>query len=167
MAGLTHLDEMVDYKYEILSKLQGNQMVMGIMADNPDIDLDSADAEELCRNHFHDYLFIFDTVETARADIMVESSVLDVDGSIKTMEIYVQISVSANYMQMSYPGIKGNRLDNLCRYVDLALRGSRDFGIGRLQLDDCTIDAVPDDFVSKMLVYRIPDFAEDRALYED
>lgn len=167
MSGLTHLDEMVDYKYEVMSKLQANQMVMGIMSDNPNIDLESDEAEELCNNHFHDYLFIFDTVETARADVMVESTVLDVDGAIKSMEIYVQVSVSANYMKMNYPGIKGNRLDNLCRYIDLALRGSRDFGIGRLQLEDCTIDAVPDDFVSKMLVYKIPDFADDRKLYEN
>ena len=158
---------MVDYKYEVMSKLQNDQMVMSLLSDIQNIDLDSEEAAEICENHFHDWLFIFDTMETARADIMIESSVIDCESSMKTVEIYIQVAVSANYMKQNFPGVKGNRLDNICRYVDLALRGSRDFGIGRLQLDDCTIDAVPDDFVSKMLVYKIPDFADDRALYED
>ena len=165
MAGLTHLDEMVDYKYEILSKIMNDQIVMDLMTDTHDVDLNSEEADDVRDDRFHDYLFIDETMDEARADVMVESAVVDFESStMKTIEIYIQVVVTRSYQKIGFSGIKGNRLDNLCRYIDLVLRGSRDFGIGELQLQDCMLNTVPDDFISKMLVYEIQDYAEDRSL---
>ena len=58
-----------------------------------------------------------------------------------------------------FKDMRGNRLNNLIRYIDFALRLDRDFGIGRLELKNArTTTAGNASFAKKTLTYSIPDF---------
>lgn len=163
MTGNTHLDPIIDYKYNVISALQNAPEIIGLITNKQNIDLESQSAIDSMNDNFHDYLYVDETAQEARADLMIEAVATKINsGTIQTLELYVQVLVSKNYMDLKFKGVKGNRLDNLCRYVDLYLRGSRDYGIGALQIQDCLLNAVPQDFVSKMLVYEIKDFAMNR-----
>ena len=55
-------------------------------------------------------------------------------------------------------GMNGNRLDNIAKFVDAVLSGSRDFGIGRLKPKDIRPVSVPKMFRAIMLTYEPVDF---------
>lgn len=165
MAGYTHLDPIIDYKYNVMSALQGSQEIIDLITNIRNTDLESEKASAAINDNFHDYLYVDETAQEARADIMIEAVATKLNsGTIQTLELYIQVLVSKNYMAVNFQGVKGNRLDNLCRYVDMCLRGKNEYGIGSLQIKECLLNSVPEDFVSKMLVYEIKDFAVDRGL---
>lgn len=171
MAGKTHLDELVDYKQIILNELRNSQTLIGLITNNPNIDMDSDEAFEAQEEQFFDYAYIDGTLQEAKALIMVEVEMLELSSSsFKTMNIYVQPVCNKSYMRLDgslFKGVKGNRLDNICREIDLVLRGRRDIGVGRLQLTAATLASTPDKFTSRMLTYQAPDFAYSRRRLND
>lgn len=169
MAEQTHIDDLIDFSSDVINKLINSKEVVGLIVDKNDPDLFGEDGEN-ARDHMFDYDYIDETVLQAGAYIMVDVDMTEASsGSINDLEIYVQIVVSKKYMNLDpkkFAGIKGNRRDNLARQVDLLLNGSRDFGVGRLQLASARTASVPQAFTSKMLVYRIPDFSKKRGFGE-
>lgn len=160
MSGITYLDEIIDYKYRIITKLQNSQRIIELLSNQQGIDLNSELAQTIQNNHIHDYLFLDDSVQDARADIMVDVSLVKVPTStIKDLEVYIQVTANRNFVDLSFKGIKGNRLDNLCRYIDYELRDDRDFGIGKLEMRRCEPESVPKNFAAKLITYKSPDFA--------
>lgn len=168
MSVETHLDELIDYTSLIISKLCNSKEVVALITDNPEPDLSGEDGALAERNIF-DYDYIDDTVQSAGAFIMVDADmVLGPTGSIKDIEVYVQVVVSKTYMDLDskkFKGVKGNRRDNLARQIDLLLRDSREFGIGKLHLNSARTANVPRSFTSKLLTYTIPDFSKNRKVY--
>lgn len=169
MAVQTHLDELINYSSSIINKLANSPEIVGLIVDKADPDMSGEDGE-MARQHMFDYDYIDETVLQAGAYIMVDVDMAEASsGTINDMEVYVQICVSKKYMDLDaqkFPGVKGNRRDNLARQVDLLINGSRDLGIGRLQLASARTAGVPQAFTSKMLTYRIPDFAKRRGFGE-
>lgn len=167
MAKQTHLDELIDYSSLIISKLATSPEIVELMLDSPGIDVASEEAEK-ARERMFDYDYIDDTVLSSGAYIMVDADMVDLpSGTIKELEVYVQIVVSKEFMTLDakkFKGVKGNRRDNLARRIDLILNGSREFGIGRLQLASARTSSVPDAFTSKLLTYEVVDFAVDRSV---
>lgn len=168
MAGVSHLDEIIDYKKKVIDALGSSQTVVGLLLNNPTIDMSSDEAYSVFQNNLFDYNYINETPQQATALIMVEVEVPRVTSStIKDMTLYLQIVVNKSYMELPKPafkGIRGNRRDNLTRQIDLLLNDSRGFGIGRLQLQSVLVANVADGYTSHMLTYTIPDFAKDRKL---
>ena len=71
---------------------------------------------------------------------------------------------SKQFVDLDFVGVKGNRRDNLAREIDLLLRGSRDFGIGKLELVSAITSPVPKKFTSKLLTFRAVNFANGKEL---
>ena len=166
MAVQTHLDELIDYTSKIIAALSNSPEVVGLIVDKAPSEVTEADMDN-ARNKMFDFDYIDETVQSAGAFIMVDADMVAAPtGTIKDLEVYVQIAVSKTYVKLSptiFKGMRGNRRDNLSRQIDLLLNGSRDFGIGKLQLVTARTANVPPSFTSKMLTYRIPDFAVNRA----
>lgn len=162
MAVETHLDELIDYSSKIISALCASPDVVRLILDKADVNIYGADAEE-ARRYMYDYDYIDETVQKSGAFIMVDCDMVDSpSASFKEMEVYVQIVVSKTFMELDpaiFPGIRGNRRDNLARQIDLLINGRRDFGVGKLMLSSAKTAGVPSTFTSKMLTYSIPDFA--------
>lgn len=168
MAGVSHLDEIIDYKNNVINTIASSQPIVGLILDDPNINMERDKAYSVYDNNLFDYNYVDDTQMQASALIMVEVEVPRIStDTVKDMVLYVQVVVSKDYMTLKpsiFKGIKGNRRDNIVRQVDLLLDGSRGFGIGKLKLESVVIANVPDGYTSTMLTYTVPDFARDRRL---
>lgn len=165
MAKISHIDEIIDYKKEVIETLGRSQAVVGLILDDIDIDMESDTAYSVYDNNLFNYNYVDDTQTLASALIMVEVEIPRVPTSgIKDVILYVQIVVNKGFMQLKYGNVKGNRRDNLARQVDLLLNNSKNFGIGKLNLESVGIAGVPDGYTSTMLTYSVPNFARDRKL---
>ena len=167
MSQKTHLDELIDYSSNIISSMANSQEIVALMLDKDPANVDlGGDDGDIAREHMFDYDYVDDTQLEAGAYIMVDVDMIDSPtGTVKDMEVYVQIVVSKTYMELdkkSFKGVKGNRRDNLARQIDLLLNGSKDFGIGKLSLMSARTANVPKSFTSKMLTYGVSDFAYTR-----
>jgi hypothetical protein len=58
-----------------------------------------------------------------------------------------------------FPGIVGNRRDNLIRFVDKVLSGKDAFGIGALQLSSARVIPAPTGFTARELTYVVSEFS--------
>lgn len=167
MAVQTNLDELIDYKFNVITAISNSKDVVGLMVDKPDPDVYGPDGDE-ARRHMFDYDYVDNTQLEAGSYIMIDCDMVSAPtGTIKWLEVYVQVMVSKSIMELDhkkFSGMIGNRLDNLIRQIDLLINGSRDYGIGQLQLVGVRTARVPSSFSSKLMTYRTPDFAKDRAV---
>ena len=167
MAGISHVDELVDYNQLIVNRILGSQEVMALIANNPNLNLDSDEAAKW-EDHVFDHAWIDDTVQEAGAFVTVDVDVAELaSGVIKEMIVYVEVLVSKSYMKLSptlFKGCKGNRRDNIVRQVDKLINGSYDFGIGKLDLVNIRTVTTANKFAGKLLTYEVFDFARDRKL---
>lgn len=160
------LQDGIDYKAEIIAQICTSQDVIGLLLDNPSVDIDSDEAYSATEKNVFDFDYISRTVERSDAFIMVDADMIEAtSGSMNAWEVYVQVVCHKKYVPLDpqkFRGVKGNRTDNLTNQIDLLLNGKRLFGIGRLELQCCKTAAVPDDFTSKLLVYRVEEFRKER-----
>lgn len=160
------LQDGIEYKAEVISRLCSAQPVIGLLIDDTDVDIDSDEAYEAMDHNVYDYNYIDGTVKRSDAFIMVDADMVAVtSGTMNVWEVYVQVVCEKNYVPLSgkkSKGWKGNRLDNLTFQIDKLLNGTRMFGIGKLALQSCTTAVVPDSFSSKLLTYRVEEFRRER-----
>lgn len=166
MSKVSHIDELIDYNQLVVNRILSSQEVMAFISNNPTINIDGPEMEEW-EEHVIDHAWVDETVQEAGAFVTVDVDIPDVmNGTIKDMRVYVQVLVSKNYMKLSpslFKGCKGNRRDNIVRHIDLLINGSRDFGIGRLDLTNVRTVNVANKFAAKLMTYEVADFARDRS----
>lgn len=162
----TPLQDGIEYKAEVISRICASQSVIGLLIDDADVDIDSDAAYAALEQNMFDYNYIDGTVKRSDAFIMVDADmVAATSGTMNAWEVYIQVVCEKNYVPLSgkkFKGWKGNRLDNLVFQIDKLLNGSHIFGIGRLSLQSCTTAVVPDSFSSKLLTYRVEEFRRER-----
>lgn len=167
MAKQTHIDELIDCSQMIVKAILNSKEVMGLIANNPDIDLDDPNIAEW-EEHVFDHAWVDDTVQEAGAFVTVDVDIPDVPtGTIKDVRIYVEVLVSKAYMKLTpslFKGVRGNRRDNIARQIDLLINGSKDFGIGRLDLASVMTTNTTNKFTGKLLVYEVNNFAKNRSV---
>ena len=165
--NLTHIDQLVDYNQLVVNKILSSQEVMALISNKPNLNLDGDEAAEW-EEHVFDHAWVDETVQESGAFITVDVDIPAMNsGTIQEMRVYVQVLVSKTYMKLSpslFKGIKGNRRDNLVRQIDLLLSGSREFGIGRLDLANIRTVTTANKFAGKLLTYEVHDFRYDRSL---
>lgn len=167
MAGISHLDEIIDYKKKVINLLGTSQDVVELLADIPDIDMNSDEAYEVFDDNLYDYDYIDETIQEYKSYVMVEAETVYSSPTVKDVRLYVQIVVPKGDMKLDvrrFRGVKGNRKDNLARRIDLLLNNKDSFGIGRLVLRKVVQAPVPEKYTSTLLVYEIPNFARNRSL---
>ena len=162
----TYLDDLIAYKENVIMAMSQSQDVMGLLANDPAIDLDSEKAEDLLERNIFDYDYIDGTLERHDAYIMVDDELVQPSsGTFNRWLLYVQIVCAKTFNDIDkklFRGVKGNRRDNLARSVDALLNGSRDYGVGKLVLMSVAPANVPDKFTSLLLTYEIRDFRSER-----
>ncbi len=164
----THLDEIISYKDKIIKEIGLSKEVVGLLLDNPNINMESDEAYSVFDNNLYNYNYIDETQTSARSLIMVDIEIPAIlTGTIKDIYIYVQIAVPKETMVLDtskFAGIKGNRKDNLLRQVDLILNNQSGFGIGKLFLQSVTVASCPSKYTSSLLTYSIPSFSRNRSV---
>ena len=138
MSNPRPLDDMTRYKEAIIKKIAVSQNVIGLLLNDPNIDMDSDEANDVIGRNIFDYDYIDGTVQRADAYIMVDSE-LDYpsSGSMNQWRVYVQVVCAKVYNALDhkiFKGVPGNRRDNLAQEIDVLLNGERFIGIGDLEL---------------------------------
>lgn len=167
MATKTHIDQLIDYKEDIIDLMLRDQKLMGLVFDDPEIDLDGDEVFHARDTHIYDHSYSDDTVQTDKVLILVESAMIGLASKeVNTFEIQIQVIVARNYMKLDtkkFKGLRGNRRDNVVRYIEMLLHDER-LGIGRLSLVDCGPVDVPKGFTSIKLTFLSSDFSRNRNL---
>lgn len=162
----TPLQDCIDYKADIIAQLVASQEVVGLLLNDPNVDMDSDKTYTSLANCIFDYDYIDRVVERSDAIIMIDADmVAPISGSFNEWEVYVQIVCHKDYVPLNpkiFKGVKGNRRDNLMCSVDSLLNGSRLLGIGKLELIRAHTAVVPDSFTSRMLTYRVKEARRER-----
>lgn len=156
------IDELIDYTYRARQSIINNQEIMALLSDNPNIDIEDDEADEIAqRVKDHDY--VDETCLTANAYVIIESEILNLDtDTMKAMGLYIQVICSKRFMDLNpklFPGVKGNRRDNIARLINNVLGDSDAFGVGELKLTSASITSVPTGYTSRLLTYKVPSFA--------
>lgn len=162
LTAKTYIDELIDYKYKIVRKLGSSQEIVGLMVNDPDIDVDSDEALAAVSRNILDHSYCDDTLIDVRALIFVEASVIrSISTEMRRDEIDIHIIVDRHYMDLDpklFKGVRGNRRDNLARQINQLLQESNDFGVGLLTLITCEPFVVPKGYSGLFMRYRTADF---------
>ena len=160
------LDDMTLYKEAIIRKIAASQKVIGLLVNDPMIDMDSDEANDIIDRNIFDYDYIDRTVQRSDAYIMVDSELdYPTSGTMNQWRVYVQNVCAKTFNSMDhkiFKGVSGNRRDNLAQEIDALLNGERFIGIGDLELLSAAPATVPDTFTSMLLTYRVHDFRRER-----
>lgn len=166
MSNSRPLDDMTRYKEAVIRKIAVSQKVIGLLLNDPNIDLDSDEANDVIDRNIFDYDYIDRTVQRADAYIMVDSELdYPTSGSMNQWRVYVQVVCAKAFNSLDhkiFKGVPGNRRDNLAQEIDALLNGERFIGIGDLELLSAAPASVPDTFTSMLLTYRVHDFRRER-----
>lgn len=156
----------IEYKSSVITRLCSSQPLLGLLADDPGLDIDSDRAYRVTDECIFDFNYIDRTVERSDAFIMIDADMIaPTSGTMNEWDLYVQVVCHKGFVALDskkFKGIRGNRTDNIICQIDQLLNGTRIFGIGRLTLQSCTVAVVPDSFTSKLLTYRVEEFRRER-----
>jgi len=155
------VDELVEFPAQTLRAIGTDEVVLKLLTNNPDLDLDSDEADEVFDKYLFDYGYVDSTTQEAEAYIMVEA---EIDSrpteTVRNMNLYVTVMCHKKYMKLDgekFPGLIGNRRENLVRHIDRLLNGSTMFGVGKLTLESIRVVPAPSGFTAREITYKIPD----------
>ena len=158
----TYLDQLVEYPAKALQQIGTNEKIAKLLTNNPNLDMDSDEADDVFDKYLFDYIYVDDTTSSAEAYVCVEAELQRVENpNFQDFRIYCTIICHKRFMAVDpslFPGMIGNRRDNLVRYVDSVLDGSPIYGVGNLTLVSVKTVPSPVGFSSRELTYKIADF---------
>lgn len=165
MDNSSYIEDLINYKSIIINKLLTSQDIIGLIANDPNIEINSESAAQW-KNHIYDYNFLCDSFQTSGAYIIVEIDLADVSKSMGILKINIIIICSNDYITLDktkFSDLSGNRKDNIAKQIDKLLNGSREFGIGKLQPKyNRTVPVpsnyvhIPNNYTYRLLTYPIP-----------
>lgn len=157
----TFLDELVEYPVKALHSIGTNPIIAQLLTDNPDLDMNSEEADDIFDKFLFDYLYVDGTTAEAVAYICVEAETSKASTvTMQNMKLYVTVMCHKQFMKVNatkFKGMIGNRRDNLVRYIDKLLSGSDAFGIGALSLEYARTVPAPTGFTARELTYTVPE----------
>lgn len=164
----TFNDELVEYPVKVLQAIGTDKTIVSLLTDDPNIDMDSEEADSVFDKYLFDYGYVDGTVAESGAYICVEAETeRSYTTAIKNMKIYVTILCHKGFMGIDpskFKGMIGNRRENLSRYIDKLLSGSDAFGIGELTLMTSRVVPAPSGFAARELTYEVPNFKSGQRL---
>lgn len=163
MAGLK---DVIEYKYDVINEIANCQEVMGLMFDDPNIDMDGDLVYNVRNDNLVDHSFTDDTWTQEKTAIFVECKLTDMQSiTVNKMAIIIQIISPNSYIKLDrkkFKKRKGNRNDNIAVSIANLLDGE-DCGeigstIGEIELVECAPVAAPNGFSSVQLVFSASNF---------
>ncbi len=158
----TYLDQIVDYPAKVMLRIAEDKYCTGLLTNKAFAEVGEDDIDRAADEFIKDYQYVDDTVQTTAAYIWVEMEVNRVDNkTMKGIRLYVSVACHKNYMTLNrqtFKGIKGNRRDNLVRFVDKVLNNSEFLGLGALKLHSVKTVTPINNFTIREITYEIPDF---------
>lgn len=158
----TFLDQLVDYPAKIIQRIAEDKYCVGLLVNKSFKDVSEDDNDVVLEKNIFDYQYVDDTTQETAAYIWVEVEVGYVNNfQVKNVKLYVTVACHKSFMSLDrkkFPGILGNRKDNLVRFLDRLLNNTNMMGIGKLKLDSVKSLAPVDKFSIREITYSVPDF---------
>lgn len=156
------IDQLVEYPAKAIHKIGTDKTVAALLTNDPDIDMSSDEADDIFDKYLYDYGYVDDSATESRAYICVEAEATkSITSAVQNVKLYVTVVCHKRFMSIDpakFPGMIGNRRDNIVRYADRLLNGSDIFGIGKLQLESVKTMSAPVGYTARELTYRVADF---------
>lgn len=156
------IDQLVEYPAKAIHKIGTDKTVAALLTNDPDIDMSSDEADDIFDKYLYDYGYVDDSATESRAYICVEAEATkSATSAVQNVKLYVTVVCHKRFMSIDsekFPGMIGNRRDNIVRYADRLLNGSDIFGIGKLQLESVKTVSAPVGYTARELTYRVADF---------
>lgn len=158
----TFLDELVEYPAKAVQRIGTDRTVVSLLLDDPNIDMDSDEADEVFDDYIFDYGYVDNAITEARAFVCVEAELIKTSTpTIQDFRLYITVYCHKKFMRIDskrFPAIIGNRRDNLIRSIDKLINGTDIFGIGLLTLASAKTISSPTGFAARELAYAVTDF---------
>lgn len=158
----TFLDQIVEYPAKVMLRIAEDKYCTGLLINKAFDKVGEDEIDTAAEEFIKDYQYVDDTVQTTAAYIWVEMEVNRVDNkTMKNIRLYVSVACHKNYMALNrqtFKGIRGNRRDNIVRFVDRVLNNSEFLGLGALKLRSVKTVTPINDFTIREIEYEIPDF---------
>ncbi len=156
------IDQIVEYPAKVIHKLGTDQTLVSLLTNTPDIDMSSDEADEVFDKCLYDYGYVDDSATESQAYICVEAEAIkSPTAAVQNMKLYVTVVCHKHFMSIDpakFPGMIGNRRDNIVRYTDRLLSRSDIFGIGALKLESIKTMSAPVGYTARELTYSVSDF---------
>ena len=147
------LEELFDYKNELMKVLCSNKSVVRLITDDEAADIPN---HHLAYKNIFPFEYVPDTIGNGGTFICYDVDVLDVQNRTYLYPVlYVWIFTHKSKLRLPEGGI---RLDSLAIEINKELNGSRHFGLGELQLGRVDRFVPIDDFQGRCLTFYAKDF---------
>lgn len=147
------LDEFFDYKNQLMEDLLTNQTIVRLLNDNCEI---VDEAESLVYQQVFPFEYVPDTVEHGQTFICCD---VDIQRSVnKTFlmpALYIWVFTHKSRLRLPEGGV---RTDRLVSEIAKTINGSRNYGLGELDLYSVKRFAPITDYQGKVMMFQATDF---------
>lgn len=147
------LNEFFDYKSELIRTLCSSKDIVRLILDNKEPVVPNYD---LAYKHIFPYEYVPDTVDEGKTFICFDVDIAQVtDKTYYKPTLYIWAFTYKTKLQLSSGGV---RTDELARIINKELNGSRNYGLGTLELKSINGFAPIKDYLGRQMVYTATDF---------
>lgn len=150
--SMTQLDEFFDYKNKLMEDLLTNENIVSTL--NESIPFEHS--ESLAYSQVFPYEYVPETVQDGHTYICFDVDIQGMENKTFLYPIlYVWVFSHRSKLRLPEGGV---RTDRLCSQICAAINGSRNYGLGELNLYSCKRFAPMTDYQGKVMVFRAKDF---------
>lgn len=146
------LEEFFDYKNQLMEDLLTREDIVSLIDENVKIE----NATSLAYERVFPCEYVPDTVEHGATFICFDVDVqVSVNKTFLSPTLYVWVFTHRSKLRLPEGGV---RTDKLCSRICKAINGSREYGLGELNLYSCKRFAPMTDFQGKVMTFHAKDF---------
>lgn len=146
------LDELFDYKNKLMEDLLTNQDIVSLINE----DIDFKNSKQLVYTQVFPYEYIPDTVEEGKTFICCDVDIQKtINQTFLLPTLYIWVFTHKSKLRLPEGGV---RTDKLCSKIAGAINGSREYGLGELELYSVKRFAPMTDFQGKLITFYTKDF---------
>ena len=146
------LDEFFDYKNQLMKDLLTNPEIVRLI--DPDATVECA--HQLAYTRVFPYEYVPDTVQDGDTFVCFDVDITRVsDKTFLTPTLYIWVFTHKSRLRLPEGGV---RPDRLCSEICRVINGSREYGLGELNLYACRRFAPMTDFQGKVMSFEARDF---------
>lgn len=148
------LEEFYDYKNQLMGDILTNKDIVSLLSS----DIKLEDAAELAYTQVFPCEYIPDTVEHGKTFICFDVDIQEATANKTFLYPILYIWVFTHRSKLRLPNGGGVRTDKLCVEIAKTINGSRNYGLGELELYAVKRFAPMTDFNGKLMTFHAKDF---------
>lgn len=146
------LEEFFDYKNQLMDDLLTSEKIVKLLKGDATLE----DAGDLMYEQVFPFEYIPETVQDARTFICCEVDIQRVyNKTFLSPTLFIWVFTHKSLMRLPEGGV---RVDKLCSEICKEINGSRNYGLGELELATCKRFAPITDFQGKVMMFEAKDF---------